>query len=444
MKKKIIISTSGFLVFCLFFSICLMLIFSEKKRDEAQEKINVITVLDDVNNHLRVELHSRTMLIQGLAAYIKINNGITHEEFQYYAKNLMNEDSLIRNIGLIKGTTMVNVYPLESNESIIGVNLAENQHQKDALIYAINNNQVIITGPVNLTQGGTGLISRTPIYIEDDYGTKKYWGMVSIVLDVDNLFKSIGLDGRYDDVKFSVGANINDKFIIIKGQEAVFNNNPIKIVVDDIYEKWELVAIPSRGWGYLSKYTNFNIAVVFLLAVIAGIIMAVFMNARYKLKFLAFNDEMTGLNNRTYYNNIIYKILKDIDFNNEKIIFLSIDINKFKYINDFYGHHMGDNILREVGKRIKTNLRKSDYGLRFGGDEFLIIIKEGKSKKVENIIKSWREIIEKSIQIDNDTDNICFEIKVSIGYSIYPDDSIKEEELLKKADKKMYEEKKKL
>ena len=95
-----------------------------------------------------------------------------------------------------------------------------------------------------------------------------------------------------------------------------------------------------------------------------------------------------------------------------------IDIDHFKHVNDTYGHAIGDTVLAQVGKLLKNAVRESDFVLRWGGEEFLIILRNCDLNKIANVAEQIRSTCEKEkIQIDTDK---TLNISVSIGYAPYP------------------------
>jgi diguanylate cyclase (GGDEF)-like protein len=113
-----------------------------------------------------------------------------------------------------------------------------------------------------------------------------------------------------------------------------------------------------------------------------------------------------------------------------------IDLDNFKAINDTYGHDAGDKILINMIDRIKMSIRKSDIIGRYAGDEFLVAVRHIKDYSiVEKVAKDMLTNITLPIFID--TNEIISTI--SIGISIFPDHSKNIDELIKQADKAMYE-----
>jgi len=146
-------------------------------------------------------------------------------------------------------------------------------------------------------------------------------------------------------------------------------------------------------------------------------------------------DALTGIANRKMYKEAIYTSLKQREF----FALLFIDLNKFKAINDTYGHHIGDSVLQEVSKRLTSVIDDDDFLARLGGDEFVIITKR---KKV--FMGKFIEKLEQNVIGKHTAEGVTVPIELSIGISMFPDDSRDEMMLSKYADDAMYAAKKKL
>lgn len=157
------------------------------------------------------------------------------------------------------------------------------------------------------------------------------------------------------------------------------------------------------------------------------------------IRELAYKDALTDLPNRALFNEQFNLIKASSERNNKKFAIMLIDLDNFKMVNDNLGHNMGDKLLKNVGKRLVSILRKEDIVARIGGDEFLLLIPEIKSiedaKKVaEKIVISFQ----KQFVILNN----IISTTLSLGISIFPDDSTNYDTLIKKADTAMYQVKK--
>tara|TARA_B100001063_G_scaffold216518_1_gene218296 strand:+ start:25951 stop:27228 length:1278 start_codon:yes stop_codon:yes gene_type:complete len=157
------------------------------------------------------------------------------------------------------------------------------------------------------------------------------------------------------------------------------------------------------------------------------------------LSHIATHDTLTSLANRVKLYEYLDTSLQNANDTNTQTYVLFMDLNKFKIINDTFGHEAGDLMLQTAAKRFKSILREEDELFRIGGDEFLIVI--------QNIIEqSQIDVIIKKL-LDSTFEPINYnthkmELSVSIGISSYPDTANNKEELIKSADIAMYEAKK--
>jgi diguanylate cyclase (GGDEF)-like protein/PAS domain S-box-containing protein len=155
-----------------------------------------------------------------------------------------------------------------------------------------------------------------------------------------------------------------------------------------------------------------------------------------EIKNLAYRDPLTNLPNRLLFNDRIDLTIASSKRNNKKFALMIIDIDKFKKINDTYGHDIGDKLILYVGSKILALIRKSDTISRFGGDEFLLLLPDIKSKEdsekiAEKILGNFKE---KTV-----VDGRKFITTLSIGIAVYPDDGNDSTTLLKNADIALYD-----
>ncbi len=153
------------------------------------------------------------------------------------------------------------------------------------------------------------------------------------------------------------------------------------------------------------------------------------------LAYQANYDALTNLPNRTLFQDRLVQSIHKSKRNNEKFALFFIDLDKFKDINDTYGHEYGDKLLQKVSSRLSSVLREDDTLARLSGDEFIIIMNNLKEFHTASILaQKILDILEIPIEIE---DKEVF-ISCSIGISLYPQDSCDEKELLKFADIAMY------
>ena len=167
------------------------------------------------------------------------------------------------------------------------------------------------------------------------------------------------------------------------------------------------------------------------------------LKANEELTHLALHDTLTTLPNRTLFQDRLEQFLKTAQRSNTRFIVASIDLTKFKAINDSYGHQIGDSILVEVARRLTKALRKTDTLARMGGDEFYALFTLDNDSDGELIVRKFLKTLQMPIvfhDIDIDIDSIL--INANVGTAIYPQHGETAESLVKNADMAMYHAKK--
>ncbi|BBL58775.1 EAL domain-containing protein [Methylomonas koyamae] len=150
---------------------------------------------------------------------------------------------------------------------------------------------------------------------------------------------------------------------------------------------------------------------------------------------LAYFDELTGLASRVHYHSRMQQTIKAAARAQQEFAFLFLDLDEFKYVNDSFGHNVGDQFLKAIAQRIQSVVREEDFAARLGGDEFCII--------VNTITDEFQamDIAERCLQEINRPLILSghhLKPRVSIGIAIYPKDGDNEHDLMKAADTAMY------
>jgi diguanylate cyclase (GGDEF)-like protein len=148
------------------------------------------------------------------------------------------------------------------------------------------------------------------------------------------------------------------------------------------------------------------------------------------------HDLLTGLPNRMLLNDRIDQAIVFAPRHNKKVAVLFLDLDSFKYINDSLGHSVGDKLLQSVASRLGYCVRLSDTVSRLGGDEFVVLLSE--VAQAEDAALTARRILQ-AIQEVHHIDQHELHATTSIGISVYPDDGLNAETLVKNADAAMYQ-----
>ena len=152
--------------------------------------------------------------------------------------------------------------------------------------------------------------------------------------------------------------------------------------------------------------------------------------------YQATHDILTGLPNRYLLEDRFNMEKARAERNGSKVALFFIDVNRFKDINDTYGHDVGDKVLKYVANKLVKSVRKTDSVIRFGGDEFVVVFDE--VKNIEDIVSIAVKIVNVFSEPFKEGD-LKIDVGVNIGIAVYPDDGKTLEELLRKGDIAMYE-----
>lgn len=155
-------------------------------------------------------------------------------------------------------------------------------------------------------------------------------------------------------------------------------------------------------------------------------------------KHLALHDPLTGLPNRRLFEDRLSSALDRARRTDAQMALLIVDLNRFKQVNDSFGHHVGDLLLQRVSTIFVGRVRRSDTVARTGGDEFSIILEEPANRaEAQHVSQALLELLYEPMQLENQT----VRIGASIGVAVFPEDASEIESLCIVADKRMYEEK---
>ena len=155
-----------------------------------------------------------------------------------------------------------------------------------------------------------------------------------------------------------------------------------------------------------------------------------------KLKDTSLRDGMTGLYNRRFLEEVIDKIMHQAKRIKETYSVLMLDVDFFKMVNDTYGHDVGDRVIVEIGKVLKDNIRDSDLAIRYGGEEFVVMLhnatEEGTQEVAKKIHKAFGDLV-----FDVGTGE-TMQKTMSIGISMFPEDGDTIWKCIKFADTALY------
>jgi len=398
-----------------------------------------------IRSNFEASIYMDTYLADSLATVVTIDPDLTTNNWSTVAGKLHRKSNYVRNVALAPNDIISHVFPIKGNEKAIGLDYRTVPEQHKSILAAKKMQKVYISGPVELVQGGQGLIARFPIF--SDYPTNKvYWGAVSVVMDYDKLLESAGRTGfEGADVAIRKQVTSSGPSRVFYGNSAVFDKQDIDVL--------HQIHLPSVTWELAASFNTEDVAYLQYVKKMVAVIGVLTSFLVYSLLFLLYrnfviahraslHDELTNLPNRRYVINMLKRQMAR-DPSKSSFSLLSIDLNAFKQVNDTHGHEAGDVLLKHIATSLQHSVRASDVVARFGGDEFtLLLYGVSDPQKLDTIIAKIRGLIEASPII---FDGHEIRPSLSIGYTIYDgkeETTIKQ--LLSKADKSMYKNKNEL
>jgi len=150
------------------------------------------------------------------------------------------------------------------------------------------------------------------------------------------------------------------------------------------------------------------------------------------------HDPLTGLPNRRSFELRIRETINLVSHQQLRLDIAILDLDNFKMINDTYGHSIGDHVLTELGKRLKDNMRESDFAARLGGDEFIILFVNDRNASFQKLHERLRLILDHPVK----TQNYDIPVSASIGFSSFDGNEETDiDTIIKQADDFLYREK---
>ncbi len=225
---------------------------NEARQIRSRQRSEVAAQAGVVRAKLESEINSAAYLSLGLVSYIAANPDFSTEAFERVAERMMSYGRHVRNIGVAPDNVVRYVYPRAGNENALGLRYLDLPEQRDAVLRMMESHRFVLAGPLPLVQGGIGLINRFPIYLPGTGGEpERYWGLAAIVLRFDTLLEASGMLAGDGGVRYALRGRdgLGAAGAVIHGDAAEFDQQPLLFDVllpDDA--RWQLAAVPTRGW----------------------------------------------------------------------------------------------------------------------------------------------------------------------------------------------------
>lgn len=370
---------------------------------------------------------------------IVINDQGVVKDFNSIAKRLYANDPSIRSLQLAPDGVVTYVYPLEGNEDAFG-DLFSDPERKTEAEYARDTGEMTLAGPFELAQGGMGMVARRPIYLRDDQGKESFWGFSIVIMDVSNVFQATDLESLssqgYNYRIWRTNPDTKQVQVIVENTSEPFSD-ALEETIQVPGGTWTLSLTQRGGWVPLELLIIESVValIIILLLILVFHNILTILHQKVELSEQANTDQLTGLHNDRFFAAMSKRLTAD----NTPFVLFYLDLDKFKQINDQYGHDVGDKLLKETAFRIRTCIRNQDMASRIGGDEFnVLVLHEYDPLFFDSLAKRMQTAISQPFQCDD----VILTPKASIGYAAFPSEESELEKLIRLADQRMYSAKK--
>lgn len=257
------------LVFAGLAGVVVFAVETERDRLEQRERAKVQQRVATLASRIDAELNANVFLANGLVAYISALGSRYDDRMLAALQAVHDFGRHLRNIGVAPENRIKYVYPLAGNEAAIGLYYPDLKDQWPAVQAAIAANKTVLAGPVTLKQGGMGLISRTPVTLPDG----AYWGIISLVLDLDSFWSAVGVSAEIDGIMFAVrgtdGRGVDGDVFL--GDPTLFDADSIQQSIQVPGGSWAMAAFPVDGWRHDQDYLHLVESVGVLLSILIAV-----------------------------------------------------------------------------------------------------------------------------------------------------------------------------
>lgn len=386
---------------------------------------------------LRGQLEANLAVGYGLEAQISVLGSLDQTRLERVAARLLQKPLNIRHIAVAPDLVVSALYPLAGNEGALGLDYRKHLGQRDDVLQAMQSHQVVLAGPLPLVQGGGDhLLARFPVRASDGGD----WGLISLVIRVPELLRDAGLHDMELRYRLALRNSASGEAFI--GDAALFTADEPPHSIPVPGGEWQLAVKPKEEehWQHLLYWS-----ICLLASLLAAV--AVFYLRRYHhqreqhmqdLEQITAIDPLTQLTSRYQFNEHLNQLIEECQRTEQGFTVLFIDLDHFKEINDSLGHSTGDELLVEVARTLKNCVRSYDLLCRFGGDEFIAVLKNvNRTPEIENRARIITSCVGESRNIQGAAVNIT----CSVGVAVYPTDGADAASLIQHADLAMYESK---
>ena len=258
---------------------------------EERQKVQVSEQLSTVRYQLESSLSNTLSLINGLAAFIASKPNFTQQEFDTYSATVLASEPTLINLAAAPDLVIKYIYPLQGNESALGLNYLTNTAQFIAIERTIQTGAMVIAGPLELVQGGTAFVGRAPVYTTNLDGSRSLWGIVSAPISTASIYADSSLLDPTIGLEIAIRGRdgLGAAGEVFFGSASVFDNpNAVKMPVVLGGGNWQLAGYSLQGATAMGPAILILRSVFTILC--ALLVISVFLRYRAKTKEEAYEQ----------------------------------------------------------------------------------------------------------------------------------------------------------
>ncbi len=361
-----------------------------------------------------------------LKTFLLQNKGEISDQLFYYLASKMHDENVKPTISYLPNGVLSLVYPTKFQTNL-GVNILEHPDTSADAKLTRDSGEMVISGPFDLIQGGVGIVIRNPVFMNG-----KFKGFFAVSLDLEALLNYTGINNLAN-LGYEYGLMTN-----YEGSEIIASKSK-NFKKDEAFSK--SVTIGLNQWSLCLYITNRRTSYImdglfwFFLILLFNLIFTFFIYrleiAKKRLDNRLEKDLLTGVFNRLKLEKFALSPFK------KPYALFFVDLNKFKPVNDTYGHEIGDKLLIAYTRRLQTNLKVDSIIARIGGDEFVLLVPHVLNIESANKIKERIKLLSEHVF---KIGAIQVQISASVGIAL-SSESHEFKKILELADERMYEEK---
>ena len=399
-----------------------------------REQVRTITELNATTyaERLQSDMNRGIAITDSLEEIVISENGKV-DNFQKIAKNLMTD--YIQSIQIAPEGVVTDIYPEAGNEAG-KIDLIHDESRGGICRYGRDNDLVTMQGPFGLKQGGSGIAIRNPVYLEDANGGSYFWGFTIVIIRVPDIFADSVqalTNFGYDYCLYKTVSPFDNEYGVISASSEDIQE-PLTYTFELGCCSFCLAVMPKAGWNQGNDLLPGLFIGLCIILLLTGLTVAILVleQQRENLKKLSTTDPLTGLLNRKGFDEQLQKVMNE--HSDVSCVGIQLDIDDFKFINDMYGHAVGDTALKTLAQSIRDNFPDNSVLCRNGGDEFSMILIGSTAEEAKDRIEKFT-LESRCFTYNNESHNFF----ISVGYAEFPKNCADISGLIHFADMALYE-----